>query len=180
MTYIDRYNRLLRSLHRLYSKLGFLHLQKQLQRHRRKPSKVKQHSISASLVEHIDRLANHKDAPLSCELERHEKLNKSNRQDQSGSRRKFNLSSSVAVNVDNFFRKNKHLSGSAAGMSETLKESAWNHMRCALRLAKQGQIHSAKIHANIADQAVKEVAHFMPEDEYEAFSAEIKKALRTM
>lgn len=177
---MDQYNKLLQSLHRLYSRVGFLQLQKQLQRYRPGPQGIYQHSISLSLVKHIDRLANTIDSHESSESV----LDKSSREIAQKSRdtkhRKLNLSASAAVDMKNFFPKNRGFPGAAANLCESLKKSTWSHMRTALRLAKQGQIHSAKIHANIADQALKEVAHFMSAEEYNNFTEEVKNTLKSL
>lgn len=173
MTYTNQYHSLLRSLHKLYSKVGFLHLQKRLQRHRRGPQGIKQYDISELLGKHVDRLTSCASSDTCCDLSQHQQKNRTGK----SSARKFTLASSAVVDMRNSFRKDRHLSGRAASLGDTLKKSAWTHMHAALRLAKQGQLNSARIHANIANQAVKEVAHFMPEVEYEEFSTEIRNTL---
>ena len=62
-------------------------------------------------------------------------------------------------------------------LSEKLKKSIREHINTALRFARQGDVSSAKIHANLANNALKEIAHYMSEEEYASFEAEVEKRL---
>ena len=177
MTYKDKYHQLLRALHQLYAHVGFLHVQKKLQRHRGGSLQIKKYDISPQLHEHIGRLAETARPSETCSLPVRKQLAPRTSAKHTPSR-SLNLSSSMSEHVKNFFRRDRHITAVDRHVGDKLKTSAWNHMRTALRMARQGQLNSARIHANIAAQAVREVAHFVPEDEYEVFSKEIESSLK--
>jgi hypothetical protein len=62
-------------------------------------------------------------------------------------------------------------------LSEKLKKSTWNHIHTALRLARQGDAGTAKLHLDIASQALKEAAHYMSREEHIAFTVEVEEKL---
>jgi len=63
------------------------------------------------------------------------------------------------------------------GIEEKLEHSTWEHIHAAIRCARQGDKRSAKMHANIASSACKELAHYMIEEQYRGFVAEIEQHL---
>lgn len=66
------------------------------------------------------------------------------------------------------------------GIETRLEQSTWEHILAALRYAKQGDKPSARMHANIASNACKELAHYMREAEYLEFVAEIENQLNSL
>lgn len=47
-----------------------------------------------------------------------------------------------------------------------LTKSTWDHIHAALRLARQGDERSARLHSDIANNAIREAGHYLPEDDY--------------
>jgi len=66
------------------------------------------------------------------------------------------------------------------GIETRLEQSTWEHILAALRYAKQGDKPSARMHANIASSACKELAHYLREEEYLGFVAEIEQQLKAL
>ena len=66
------------------------------------------------------------------------------------------------------------------GMEEKLKDSIWIHMNASLQCALKGDGRSAKMHADIADYAFKEIAHYMPKEQYLELTEKINKRLDTL
>jgi hypothetical protein len=64
-----------------------------------------------------------------------------------------------------------------ASVGEKIKSRALEHMNKALLLARQGDRVNARLHADIANSAVKEAARFMTEGEYGEFVDLIKERL---
>lgn len=62
-------------------------------------------------------------------------------------------------------------------MGDQLRESAWSHLHSALLYARQGDAGRAKLHADIAHQALKEAAHYLSEEDYETLSNKLEEAL---
>ena len=63
------------------------------------------------------------------------------------------------------------------GMEEKLKDSIWIHMNASVQCALKGDGSSAKMHADIADYAFKEIAHYMPKEEYLELTEKINNRL---
>ena len=63
------------------------------------------------------------------------------------------------------------------GMGEKLKDSIWIHMNASVQCALKGDGSSAKMHADIADYAFKEIAHYMPKVQYLELTEKINKRL---
>jgi hypothetical protein len=66
------------------------------------------------------------------------------------------------------------------GMEEKLKDSIWVHMNASVQCALRGDGRSAKTHADIADYAFKEIAHYMPKEQYLELTEKINKRLETL
>lgn len=79
--------------------------------------------------------------------------------------------------LSGYFKKNKSYSELAPRISDKLKESAWEHTHTAIRLARLGDFTTAKLHAGLANNAIKELAHYLPETEYAEFKNIIKTEL---
>lgn len=62
-------------------------------------------------------------------------------------------------------------------MSAKLQKSTLSHIHSALRLARQGEITTARLHADIASHALQEAGHYMSEQEYARFSLEVDEKL---
>ena len=63
-------------------------------------------------------------------------------------------------------------------VSHKLQASVWEHLNTSLRLARQGEVQTAKFHADVANNALKEAARYMPEDEYAEFYGQVEKRLK--
>lgn len=71
--------------------------------------------------------------------------------------------------LSDYFQKNKAYPALATPLGEKLKTSAWAHTHSAIRFAHQGDYASAKLYAELANNAVHELGHYMPEDDFRAF-----------
>jgi hypothetical protein len=64
-----------------------------------------------------------------------------------------------------------------ASVGEKIKSRALEHMNKALLLARKGDRENARLHADIANSAVKEAARYMSEGEYGEFVNLVKERL---
>lgn len=64
-----------------------------------------------------------------------------------------------------------------AGMGQRLRQSTWNHIHQALRLARDGDEKAAQLHAGFANNALKESAHYLDEAAYRALVSEVSAYL---
>ena len=60
-------------------------------------------------------------------------------------------------------------------MGEKLKYSTWSHIHTSTLQARQGNLSNAKMHAKIANNALKEAVHYMSEEDYKVFCNEVAK-----
>ncbi|NOR43272.1 MAG: hypothetical protein GQ572_08025 [Gammaproteobacteria bacterium] len=65
-------------------------------------------------------------------------------------------------------------------MEEKLRDSIWAHMNASVQCALKGDGRSAKMHADIADYAFKEIAHYMPKEQYLELTEKINRRLDTL
>lgn len=79
--------------------------------------------------------------------------------------------------LSDHFKKVNAYSELATPLGEKLKTSAWDHTHSAIRLAHQGDFASAKLHAELANNAIHELSHFMSEAEFLAFKRAVKDEL---
>jgi len=62
-------------------------------------------------------------------------------------------------------------------IGERLKKSAWSHIHTAIMQARSGEERTARLHVDIAGQALKEAAHYMQKEEYRLLCEDIKKSI---
>ena len=60
-------------------------------------------------------------------------------------------------------------------MGEQLKKSAWEHIHKAIRYARQADVTTAKLHADIAGHALEEAEHYLKNEEYSKLVFEIEE-----
>lgn len=63
-------------------------------------------------------------------------------------------------------------------LADKLKKSTWEHVRTAALAARNGNRAKAKLYADLADNAMKEAARYMPADEFRVFRQEIEDTLK--
>lgn len=73
----------------------------------------------------------------------------------------------------------RHASGTLDQLAgEKLMQSAWEHLHASIRYANAGNSETARLHADIMDNAVKEAAHYLEEAAYLAFVKKLGDELR--
>lgn len=58
-------------------------------------------------------------------------------------------------------------------IGDKLRDSTWSHIHAATLLTRQGDDVNARLHATIANQALKEAAHYMSEEDYTILCDEV-------
>ena len=66
------------------------------------------------------------------------------------------------------------------GISGKLKDSIWEHVHSSIRCARQGDAHAAKMHADIANNAYKELSHYLTDEEHSELAREIEEEFDTL
>ena len=62
-------------------------------------------------------------------------------------------------------------------MSERMRAKTIEHIKKALRLAKQGDAEGANVNAELAEAAMNTAIEYMSEEEYPAFKEEVERRL---
>ncbi len=179
MTQDDKTGSILRSLQRLYSRLVLFNLQKRMSSYRGSVGSGTGEDITATLYACIDNCASsasaHKQAGTQHEPSRHNVKAAATPSPPSIPANHQESVFKMAMNgLSLYFRKRKVNSVMATELGEKLKKSIWEHIHAAHRAAHQGKVDTARLHADIASTALKEAAHYMPEEEYATLVAEIK------
>ena len=82
------------------------------------------------------------------------------------------------VELSNYFREKNIINTELHGrLSEKLKQCTFNNIHAALRHARQGKIRAAKLHADIANSALKCAASYITKNEYTDLKIEIELKL---
>jgi hypothetical protein len=65
-------------------------------------------------------------------------------------------------------------------IAEKLKASAEEHINKAISMAKQGKLEAAKLHADLAESAVRTAADYMSKDDYQDFKKYVHDRLNAL
>ncbi len=184
MTTKNGINRLLRALHELYDKLCDMDLHKRISLYHRNTGTNVAPDIRDSLIEHIDKLAP-ASKPSGADADNATSAGFSKRpgkpQNAKPRSRQHGWLNKV---VTGFKRPQKKIYKSKIAsdpyMGEKLKNSTWSHIHTALLQLRQGDASNAKMHAGFANEALKEAAHYMSEEDYKVFCEEVAKAFKDL
>jgi len=175
-------NALLHALQRLYARITSLFLNKRMGSYREETGSVAGQDLATLLSDHIDRLAARGPAN-SGETQRQASEQKVQTATQKpspvrpASDHQVPIVSGTVKGLGRYFKSNRTEQVLDPELSEKLKKSAWDHIHTALRLARQGEARTAKLHLDIASQALKEAAHYMSREEHIAFTVEVEEKL---
>ncbi len=176
-------NALFSSLQKLYSRVMLRAYDARTQAYRKNGQGAQEHDISTSLTGQLDKLAASGAAAASNgapPVSRQPRSPAPARTPVPSRKRTDSEQELVTRTLEGLSRdlKSGHTGAvSQPAMSHKLKSSAWTHLHAAVRLARQGDVAASKVHADIANQALKEVAHYMTDTDYAAFVAEVESEL---
>ena len=176
-------NRLLRDLKELCYKLSALDLLKRMSLYHRSTGTNETPDVSTSLTKHLEKLtpiskSNRADAASTTETmssirqTRFDNAKQPSRQPRG-----------IIKVVTDFVRPKKiytKIKASDQYMGEKLKDSTWSHIHTAKLHARQGNVINAKLHAGIANNALKEAAHYLSKEDYTVLCEEVVKVLKKL
>lgn len=173
---------LLHALQRLYSRIASLVLYKRMGSYRKEAGTVAGHDLTALLSDHIDRVAASRRASgqktqpqVSAQQDQTATQTLSPGRHHSG--HQVSIVSRTLNGLGRHFKSRRTESVVDPELSKKLKMSTWTHIHTALRLARQGEERTAKLHLDIASHALEEAAHYMSREEYLAFTVEVEEKL---
>ncbi len=183
MTTKYRLNRLSRALRELYYKLCNMDLHKHMNFYKRNTGTNKAPDISVSLTKHIDRLAP-ASKPKSPGATSTATARSSKRAAKPDNAKQPNQQPGRLKKVVSSIIRPKKIFASKITpdpyMGDKLKDSTWSHIHTALLHARQGEVITAKLHADIANEALKEAAHYMSEEDHKVLCEEVAKAFKEL
>ncbi|HEY9052830.1 MAG TPA: hypothetical protein VIQ03_14860 [Gammaproteobacteria bacterium] len=169
-------NELLRSVNTLISKVSLLDLQKRTTSYKQHASRETQKDIATPLSSYIDKLAAGQPAKASM----HNNISEEPAGITGATSQEIPQTQSTAVipnNLSDYLKSHSQHSDSDSYIGDKLKASTWSHIHTAILKAREGDPRTAKLHADIANQAMKEAVHYMSDEEFRIFSEEIDHAL---
>lgn len=175
MTSKRRLNRLLHDLKRLYYKVCDNELCRRLGLYHRLTGSYQAPDISTPMAEHLDKLAqtSNTSAADTTSISSSTVAKVTSRQNTARSRkRRYGMFKSVTT----YFHSKKiftPLKTNDPYLGEKLKDSTWSHIHAAQLQARQGNTINAKLHAGIANDALKEAAHYMSDKDYKDLCNEV-------
>jgi len=90
------------------------------------------------------------------------------------------LSAEYAVGPGHHYRIDTSKIASDQYMGERMKDSTWSHINTSLRKARKGETVNARLHAQIANDALKEAAHYMSAEDYQELCSDVAKAFEEL
>jgi hypothetical protein len=169
-------SRLLRELRALYYRMCDNELCRRLGLYHRHTGSYQAPDISTQLEEHLDKLASTSrpdtvDTSSTSSTTASKVTNGQSNTTQSRKRR-YGIFRSVTI----YFHSKKTftpLKTNDPYLGDKLKDSTWSHIHTAQLQARQGNTINAKLHAGIANDALKEAAHYMSDKDYQDLCNEV-------
>lgn len=82
-----------------------------------------------------------------------------------------------ASSLSDYFRTTKSGATDRTFLAQRLEDSTWSHVRSALSFARQGNIVSAKLHSELANNAVIILAHYMSDEDFSVFVQNLERVI---
>lgn len=176
-------NRLLLDLQELYNKLSALDLRKRMSLYHRSTDINEATDISSSLTKHLDKLIPSSKSNRASADNTTETISSIRQTRFDNTKRPSRQPQGIIKVVTDFIRPKKiftRIKTSDQYMGEKLKDSTWSHIHTAKLHARQGNIINAKLHAGIANDALKEAAHYLSKEDYTVLCEEVVKVLKKL
>jgi hypothetical protein len=169
-------NALLRLLKKLYSSIVMLYLRRLPKAYRRYDAEKKTPSLSSQLADCVEKIA---DTAVAAE---------------------HGVTDPPSVTTGNIHPPHLPVSSAAAGAGglslflhdthmhsaisldagDKLMHSTWEHIHASIRYARQGELKKARLHVQLANNAIKEAAHYVTEEVYVRFTREVEEVLKEL
>ena len=139
--------------------------------------------ISTSMAEHLDKLAStSKTGAVDTSIApstRTSKITSVHNNTGQPRKRRYGIFKSVTT----YFHPKKiftPLKTTDPYLADKLKDSTWSHIHAAQLQARQGNTINAKLHAGIANDALKEAAHYMSDKDYKDLCNEVNAIFKKL
>ncbi|NNF96065.1 MAG: hypothetical protein HKM94_03955, partial [Halobacteria archaeon] len=179
------YNDLIHAIENLYSSITLQILQKRMNTYHQAPStdNYTEHAldIKAPLFKYIDDISSN-DQKTVTEVQTLDYSFFSQTTHQHTSTHSELTSQRIVIKENNsglskHFNTKHNDAEYHPGIDEKLKHSIWEHIHASIRHARLGDARVAKVHADIANSAYKELAHYVSSEAHTEFALEIEDQL---
>lgn len=179
------YSEFIRTIEDLYSSITLRILQKRMDTYQSAPQidnlAGRSGDITKPLFEYIDDVSSQVQKTVTDSQARSESHFSQTSHPHTSSQSE--LETPKVVNKENsnglskFFKASHHDSELHPGIAEKLKHTVWEHIHASIRHARRGEAAVAKMHADIANNAYKELAHYINNEAHAEFTMEIEDQL---
>jgi len=165
----EKYNikTLLLALQKLYSRMASRVLHHRMSSTRKASPAETEHDIAAMLSDHISELAATSESNIKDGIP-----------SQASPSTSTPKASGKLSGLAKYFRRRPSTPLMQRHVGAKIKKRARDHIYSSLLLASEGDAEAARIHANIADLAMKESANYMSAEEYATFVADMREHLQ--
>jgi len=172
---------LLYRIKRLYTEVFLVSLHNRIDNYHSLLLSDKHHDISDVLHELIDEIVKEAASTYSVEDYRHKKYLSDDAvesEPQKDITRHSTSMMSMTLNGLSVYLKKESAQQNDPHMSARLQKCVWDHVHSAHRFARLGDAKTAKLHADIAVNAMKTLSCYMSGDEYTSFFETISEQLQ--
>ena len=162
-------------IYQLYSNFTLKVLHIRIQKHHERKHTDSTHDITKHLTKYIHYLVNkHQEATSKVTWKKSTFIVKNLSHVTTLDDYKNPNSLNIINPLNDYLKNKEYIDSSHSGIADKLILSTWDHLHAAFREARQGKTKTAKMHADIANYAMKEMAHFSSEEEYQSFYSDIE------
>jgi len=168
-------------IYKLYSNITLKILHLRIQKHHECRHTDSSHDITNHLTKHVHHLVKkHQEATSKVTWKKSTFIIKNIRHVTTLDDYKSPNATNIINPLSDYLKNKKYIDSSHSGVADKLISSTWDHFHAAIREARQGKTKTAKMHVDIANYAMKEVEHFLPEKEYQNFYSGIKVEIKEL
>jgi hypothetical protein len=176
-----QFRKLFDSVYQLYSDITLKVLHIRIQKYHESKHTDSSHDITKHLSKHIHHFVNkHQEATSKVTWKKSTFIVKNISHVTTLDDYKDPNSKNIINPLSDYLKNKKYIDPSHSGIADKLILSTWDHFHAAIREARQGKIKTAKLHMDVANYAMKEVAHFLSEEEYQNFYSDIESELEKL
>jgi len=167
--------KLLDAIYQLHSKTMLKVLHIRIQKHHECKHTDSSHDITKHITKHVHYLINkHQEATSKVIWKKSTFIVKNTSHVTTLDDYKNPNSPNIINPLSDYLKNRKYIDSSPSRIADKLISSTWDHFHAAIREARQGKTKTAKMHVDIANYAMQEVAHFLSEEEYQNFYSDIE------
>ncbi|MGB5440538.1 MAG: hypothetical protein WBN57_12400 [Gammaproteobacteria bacterium] len=173
MLFNHQTQKLLDEIYQLYSKITLKVLHIRIQKYHEHTDSS--HDITKHLTKHVHYLVNkHQEATSKVTWKKSTFIVKNTSHVTTLDDYKNPNPPNIINPLSDYLKNKKYADSSHSRIADQLISSTWEHFHAAIREARQGNTKTAIMHVDVANFAMKEVAHFLSEEEYQNLHSDIE------